>query len=247
MTNPTHLEENLPEYIGLEQDMIDCFQKPNGRWREGHLKTSFIYLLIDPRVSDNLSLAHKNMTKQEVWRKFLDSIFYVGKGKRSRPYAHLYDAIKLYSLENEMLARRLTNRRNQVVERCVLYSNTTEKNAMLKLSKQRVQQKTSRNVTKFHDSKKLNKIIEIWKSDMGVVCLHIFHNVLPVDAMTREAAIIDAIGLHNLTNLKKGDYYGLPATWKMRTKKNLGIGLLHKALHVYLAEGESQLMPLDLI
>ncbi len=247
ITNHSQLEERLQEYMGLEREMMDYFQKPNGRWREGHLKTSFIYLLIDPRISDNLPIRHKNMTKEEIWRKFLDSIFYVGKGKRSRPYAHLYDAIKLYSLENEMLARRLINRRNQVVERCVLYSNTAERNEIIKYNKQKVAQKSTKNPTKFQDSKKLNKIVEIWKSETGVVCLHIFHNVLPVDALTREAAIIDAIGLNNLTNLKRGDYYGLAATWKMRMRKNLGIALLYKALHVYLAEGESQLMPLDLI
>lgn len=33
----------------------------------------------------------------DLWSQFLQSIFYVGKGKSSRPYAHLYDAIKLYN------------------------------------------------------------------------------------------------------------------------------------------------------
>lgn len=218
-------------------------KKSNVKWREGHLKTSFIYLLIDPRVSDNLPLQHKNMENPETWKKFLDSIFYVGKGKRSRPYAHLYDAIKLYSLEDNKLAEKLDGRRNQIVEKCILYSNVINKTEIATYTKKQ----TSNYQAKFQDSKKLNKIIEIWKSGMGVVCLHVFNNIIPVDAMTREAAIIDSIGLNNLTNLKRGDYYGLASTWKMRTRKQMGLGLLHKAMNVYLAEGESQLMPFDLI
>jgi hypothetical protein len=38
----------------LEVLMSNCFQINNGNWREGHLKASFNYLLIDPRVSENL-------------------------------------------------------------------------------------------------------------------------------------------------------------------------------------------------
>lgn len=35
--------------------MSICFDNGNnGNWREGHLKASFNYLLIDPRVSENL-------------------------------------------------------------------------------------------------------------------------------------------------------------------------------------------------
>lgn len=118
----------------LEREMVVSFaQNATKKCREGNLKMSFIYLLIDPRVSENLpaesqvkhfrwviahcpffflyihkliqiscstdpyfSLRHQLSTKQDIWRKFISSIFYVGKGKSSRPYAHLYDAIKLY-------------------------------------------------------------------------------------------------------------------------------------------------------
>jgi hypothetical protein len=43
-------------------------------------------------------------------------------------------------------------------------------------------------------SKKVEKIIEIWDSGMGVVSLHCFQSVIPVEAYTREACMIDAIG-----------------------------------------------------
>lgn len=97
------------------------------------------------------------------------------------------------------------------------------------------------------ESKKLEKIVEIWNSKKGVVCLHVFHNIIPSEAYTREAAIIETLTLSHLTNLKRGDYYGIAQSWTMRKRKFLGIGLLHRAMQIFLAEGESQLMPNDLI
>lgn len=97
--------------------MTDSFQTTK-KFREGNLKTSFIYLLIDPRILENLLaelpvgvelICIKNnnnsidfycfqfISKNEAWRRFINAIFYVGKGKSSRPYAHLYDAIKLFN------------------------------------------------------------------------------------------------------------------------------------------------------
>lgn len=70
---------------------------------------------------------------------------------------------------------------------------------------------------------------------------------MPSEAYTREAAIIDALSLQHLTNCKRGDYYGPARTWTMKDKKFLGIALLYKSMLIYLAEGESQLSPSDLI
>lgn len=97
------------------------------------------------------------------------------------------------------------------------------------------------------DSKKLARILDIWSNGKGVVCLHVFHNIIPTEAYAREAAIIDALSLRHLTNCKRGDYYGPPKTWTMKEKKYLGIALLYKSMLIYLAEGESQLSPSDLI
>lgn len=47
--------------------------------------------------------------------------------------------------------------------------------------------------------------------------------------------------------MKRGNYYGPAENWTMKEKKHLGIALLYKALQIYLAEGESQLSPSDLI
>jgi hypothetical protein len=64
--------------------------------RGGALKSSFNYLLIDPRISRNLPLTAVGMEDQDAWRTFLESIFYVGKGTRSRPFSHLYEAVKRF-------------------------------------------------------------------------------------------------------------------------------------------------------
>lgn len=96
-------------------------------------------------------------------------------------------------------------------------------------------------------SAKIRRIHAIWAAGKGVVCRPLFHSIIPSEAFTREAAIIDAIGLPNLTNAKMGEYYGAVRSWPMRQRKQLGAALLHKALHVLLADGESQLRPDDLM
>lgn len=99
---------------------------------------------------------------------------------------------------------------------------------------------------KCHESLKLDRIIEIWRTNRGVICLPVFHNIMPVEAYTREASIIDCLGVTNLTNIKRGDYYGASKNWAMRQRKQLGVLLLYKALNVFIAEGESQLRPDDI-
>jgi len=94
--------------------------------------------------------------------------------------------------------------------------------------------------------KKINKIIDIWNDGYGVVSLHIFQSVIPCEAYTREAAMIDAIGMHNLTNMKKGNYYGSAKNWKTEYQCKLGAILLKKACAIFLAEGERQIKPEDI-
>ncbi|XP_036317468.1 uncharacterized protein LOC118732439 [Rhagoletis pomonella] len=230
----------IPEYMKYESKSAEYFANlPNKRkMREGHLKQSFIYMLIDPRISCNLPGESVFLDKHSAWMRFLHSVFYVGKGKTSRPYSHLYEAMKLHSRVHSQ-------------ENVSKPSSGIVKPRRGKISSIRKQTlcvdvfKTS--LCKSPDNKKLNRILDIWRCGKGVVCLHVFHNILPSEAYTREAAIIDAFGLDHLTNYKRGDYYGPSQTWTMKEKKFLGISLLYKALQIYLAEGESQLSPSDLI
>ena len=81
-------------YRTLEEKMCRSFEnfiKP--KWREGNNKTSFNYLLLDPRISLNLPERAHETTMINIWKCFLSSIFYIGKGKRCRPYAHLHEAV----------------------------------------------------------------------------------------------------------------------------------------------------------
>ncbi|XP_059059611.1 ankyrin repeat and LEM domain-containing protein 1-like [Achroia grisella] len=191
--------KNLSPYIELENKIRADFANPNKKWREGNAKTSFTYLLLDPRITDNLPAKSGKQPDHVTWITFINSIFYVGKGKRSRPYSHLYQALTLW--------KRDFNSSND---------------------------------------KKVQHILDIWSHKVGVICLHIFQNVIPAEAYTYEAAMIDVLGLPNLKNLKCGNYYGVAASWPLKERRMLGLYLLYKALQIFLSEGERQLRPGDI-
>ncbi|KAK5600743.1 hypothetical protein CRENBAI_010826 [Crenichthys baileyi] len=153
----------LPNSHADEQALSQQFDQPdqNRKWREGIIKSSFNYLLLDPRVTKNLPFRSHTMTTQECFQTFIHAIFYVGKGKRSRPYSHLYEALEYY--RGEKTAKKLCP--------------------------------------------KVQHILQVWTAGQGVISLHCFQNVIPVEAYTREACLVEAIGLKMLTNQKRGDFY----------------------------------------
>ncbi|XP_022116806.2 ankyrin repeat and LEM domain-containing protein 1 [Pieris rapae] len=191
--------QNLSPYIELENKAKVDFLNPNKKWREGTAKTSFTYLLLDPRLTNNLPGRAGQLDPHMSWVTFVNSIFYVGKGKRSRPYSHLYQALTLWKRD-------------------------------FKQSK----------------DKKVQHILDIWSDQVGVICLHIFQNVIPAEAYTYEASMIDVLGLQNLKNLKTGNYYGVAASWPLKERRMLGLYLLYKAMNIFLSEGERQLRPNDI-
>ncbi|XP_004068000.2 ankyrin repeat and LEM domain-containing protein 1 isoform X1 [Oryzias latipes] len=192
----------FPDCQADEQALWQQFDQPdqNRKWREGLIKSSFNYLLLDPRVTKNLPFRSHTMTPQECFQTFIHAIFYVGKGKRSRPYSHLYEALEYYKGE-----------------------------------------KTCKTLCP-----KVQQILQVWNAGQGVVSLHCFQNVIPVEAYTREACMVEAIGLKMLTNQKRGDFYGVVSNWQMRRKRELGVHLLYRAMQIFLAEGERQLRPADI-
>lgn len=192
---------DLTAFKDLEEMVVQQFSnpEPTKRWREGLTKASFTYLLLDPRITNNLPGRSEKLSLEDTWKIFLSSIFYVGKGKRSRPYSHLYEAVSYWN------------------------TGVSSKN-----------------------SKKIKYILDVWKDQYGVICLHIFQNVIPVEAYTREAAMINALKLQNLCNSKAGDFYGVSATWPERQKRLLGVYLLYRAMLIFLNEGERQLRPDDI-
>ena len=58
--------------------------------------------------------------------------------------------------------------------------------------------------------------------------------------------MIDALGMHQLTNMKKGNYYGESKDWNQKKKNQLGVVLLKRACAIFLAEGERQITPIDI-
>ncbi|XP_077089874.1 uncharacterized protein LOC143741319 [Siphateles boraxobius] len=192
----------LPNCQADELALCEQFDKPdqNKRWREGFIKSSFNYLLLDPRVTKNLPYRSQSMIPKECFLTFINAVFYVGKGKRSRPYSHLYEALEYFKGD-----------------------------------------KTSKKL-----SSKVQHILQVWNAGHGVISLHCFQNVIAVEAYTREACMVDAIGLKMLTNQKRGDYYGVVSTWSVRRKRELGVHLLYRAMQIFLAEGERQLRPADI-
>uniref|UniRef100_A0A3P9NNK7 Zgc:85936 n=1 Tax=Poecilia reticulata TaxID=8081 RepID=A0A3P9NNK7_POERE len=190
----------LPNSHPDEQSLCQQFDQPdqNRKWREGIIKSSFNYLLLDPRVTKNLPFRSHTMTPQECFQTFIHAIFYVGKGKRSRPYSHLYEALEYYRGEKTKLCP------------------------------------------------KVQHILQVWTAGQGVISLHCFQNVIPVEAYTREACMVEAIGLKMLTNQKRGDFYGVVSNWELKRKRELGIHLLYRAMQIFLAEGERQLRPADI-
>ncbi|XP_067168782.1 ankyrin repeat and LEM domain-containing protein 1 isoform X2 [Apteryx mantelli] len=190
----------IPDCADDELALARQFDCPNGgrRWRGGTLKSSFNYLLLDPRATQDLPLRSHLLSPAERFRTFVQAIFYVGKGTRARPYCHLYEALSHY--------------RAGKAKACP----------------------------------KVRRILEIWASGQGVLSVHCFQSAVPAEAFTREACLVEAIGLRMLTNQKKGNCYGVAAAWPAPRRRRLGVHMLHRAMRIFLAEGERQLRPADI-
>ncbi|OPJ86641.1 ankyrin repeat and LEM domain-containing protein 1 isoform A [Patagioenas fasciata monilis] len=191
---------HIPNCAQDELVLAQQFDRPDRsrRWREGLLKSSFNYLLLDPRITQNLPLRSHQLSPAECFRTFVKSIFYVGKGTRARPYRHFTEALSQH--------RAGTQR----------------------------------------GCPKVRRILEIWASGHGVVSVLCFQNCVPAEAYTRESCIVEALGLQTITNQRKGNCYGAAASWPAAQRRRLGVHMLHRALRIFLAEGERQLRPHDI-
>ncbi|KAM4658278.1 ankyrin repeat and LEM domain-containing protein 1 [Amazona ochrocephala] len=190
----------IPDCTQDELELRQEFDLPDRsrHWREGLLKSSFNYLLLDPRTTQNLPLRWHRLSPAECFRTFVRAIFYVGKGTRTRPYCHLAEA--------------LGQRRAGTRKGCP----------------------------------KVRRILEIWASGHGVVSVHCFQSTVPAEAYTREGCLVEALGLQTITNQKKGLCYGTVARWPAARRRRLGVHMLHRAMSIFLAEGERQLRPMDI-
>ncbi|XP_045847237.1 ankyrin repeat and LEM domain-containing protein 1 isoform X2 [Meles meles] len=190
----------IPDAQADEDVLAQQFERPDpkSRWREGLTKSSFTYLLLDPRETQDLPARAFSLTPAERLQTFVRAIFYVGKGMRARPDVHLWEALRL--------------RWQPGKQACP----------------------------------KVRQILDIWASGRGVVSLHCFQHVVAVEAYTREACLVAALGIQTLTNQKQGHCYGVVAGWPATRRRRLGVHLLHRALLIFLAEGERELRPQDI-
>ncbi|XP_030365223.1 ankyrin repeat and LEM domain-containing protein 1 isoform X2 [Strigops habroptila] len=190
----------IPDCAQDELLLRQEFDRPDRsrHWREGLVKSSFNYLLLDPRTTQDLPLRSHRLSPAECFRTFVQAIFYVGKGSRARPYCHLAEA----------LGRHRAG---------------TQKGCP-----------------------KVRRILEIWASGHGVVSVHCFQSTVPAEAYTREGCLVEALGLQTITNQRKGLCYGTVAHWPAARRRRLGVHLLHRAMSIFLAEGERQLRPVDI-
>ncbi|NXT76590.1 ANKL1 protein, partial [Zapornia atra] len=190
----------VPDCTQDELVLVQQFDCPDRscRWREGLVKSSFNYLLLDPRTTQNLPLRSQHLSPAECFRTFIKAIFYVGKGTRARPYCHLAEA--------------LNQHRAGMQKGCP----------------------------------KVRRILEIWASGQGVISVHCFQSTVPAEAYTREGCLVEALGLQTITNQRKGNCYGVVASWPEERRRHLGVHMLHRAMRIFLAEGERQLRPVDI-
>jgi hypothetical protein len=64
---------------------------------------------------------------------------------------------------------------------------------------------------------------------------------MPVEAYTREACMIEALGLTHLTNQQRGQVYGIACSWPRIQLQKMGIYYLHRAFQILLIEGLSEI------
>ena len=103
LTCLSSITQHWAALVAMEQEMCEQFsnipdqvaERVNLLTRETACKASFNYLLLDPRVSQDLPLRVFTARDQDLWRTFIAAVFYIGKGSRSRPFQHLYEAVRL--------------------------------------------------------------------------------------------------------------------------------------------------------
>lgn len=194
----------IPEFSALEQRVFKSLREPRllphpptPRAKDGTAKAHFNYLLLDPRVAEGVLGEEGGGHGLGAFQAFVESVFYVGKGKNARSLQHLRDA-KDY---------KLTQRKR---------------------------------------SEKLQCILDIWSSGHGVMSLHLFNNTTAQEAFTREACMIEAIGLNMLTNIQKGHAHGEVAGWPLPRRRHFGVYLLFKAFRAFLLDPPPQIYQGDL-
>ncbi|KAL5270992.1 hypothetical protein ACHWQZ_G001591 [Mnemiopsis leidyi] len=155
----------------------------------------FNYLLLDSRYTKNLPCRATQLPLQECFRVFCGSLFHVGCGNKSRPLAHVQDA-----------------------------------------------------VGRTKDSEKVRRIRTVWNAGYGVVSLSLQPAGLSQeDTLTRQALIVSALGLQNVTNARGGVLHPPFNSLSSDEVAELGVVILFRAMLRYLSAGEKQWFKHELV
>ena len=73
-----------------------------------------------------------------------------------------------------------------------------------------------------NENEKLQAIRNVWNKNGGIIVLSFFHDSSSFVAATREAIMLDFIGLKNLTNERRGSFYGGIKEWDQNVLINMG-------------------------
>eukprot|EP00070_Physeter_catodon_P031969 XP_028338863.1 ankyrin repeat and LEM domain-containing protein 1 isoform X2 [Physeter catodon] len=240
----------IPDAQADEDALAKQFERPEPtiRWREGVMKSSFTYLLLDPRQLDPIQAA------ECPWRTATHPAFYK-TGVTGRGLLCLWGNSHHFSLPEPLTSSRKTQNLParafsltlaeclRIFVHAIFYvGKGTRARPNVHLWKAL----GHRGWPGKQSCPKVRQILDIWASGRGVVSLHCFQHVVAVEAYTREACLVDALGIQTLTNQKQGHCYGVVAGWPPTRRRRLGVHLLHRALLVFLAEGERELWPQDI-
>lgn len=201
----------------------------------------YVYLLIDGKIWRDLPIEWRNSADHEhlIWGKFLESLIYVGKGTNDRMDSHTKEAInhqkdltmRGWSEEvNEKAGRVLDFWRRQTgilslsdFDRFISQENVKEGADMLCAVGNHLKMRTK----KFG---KVDRILEIGTEN--VIAKRIFEGISDAHALTREAAMIEAVGLCHLKNATAGSMKiktEKKNEWTGEKKFSLGLELLREA------------------
>ena len=77
-------------------------------------------------------------------------------------------------------------------------------------------------INKNINNDKVEKIRQVWKEGGGIIICKFFMDSTSYEASTREAIMIDYIGLEHATNERHGTYYGHVDRWETAKLYNMG-------------------------
>lgn len=72
----------------------------------------FNYLLVDPRISDNLPHRAEGLSTSALLQNFIEAVFYIGCGTKLRPFQHLTDAAKCA----KQVAVKATSKEQRIID-----------------------------------------------------------------------------------------------------------------------------------